>query len=424
MADIRIKNFVNEALASNTSLTNAWFAVDKESPDRTEKMNATEMFKLDETKVPFIGQNYVIVNAKGTSEENYSALLASLTLVNSLTPNGLALSAINRATLYLLNGNYVTASSVVALAPSKFVDIIGIGNKESIIIGSNSSQPVIKLANDNNNVFKNFTIINAGAGESFGWNTGQFDYSRMDNLIISSKFTENTSFNGIYTNLECTVDEVLNGAFGGGSKVLNCKFKNKSCGYSATGDVYIPNTCEIINNDADGFYCFGATENGGQVDIQGIVFDNNTTGGFSFGYSDTGIVNISNAYLKGNGKKTPAESCFGSSTGLVTVSGSILEDNEATLYSFGDSSSNTRIIKCKRTGNYGTHAGFIEQCDFIGDLVIRAGATVRRCDIDQGKIDATIPINAKIYLNSLDQVFSVNITNLIGTPYNVVDNNI
>jgi len=445
MANIRIKDFVNEALASNTSLTNAWFAVDKESPDRSEKMNATEMFKMDETKIPFIGQNYIVVNAKGDEEANYLSLLSAVGLANALTPNGIALSATNRAVIYLWAGRYVTASSVVPLAPNAFVDIIGIGAREEIIIGSNSALAVIKLLNTNNNIFKNFTIENLGAGESFGWNSSQTDNSVMDSLIIKSKTTENTIFAGNYTNLNCTVDEILNGSITG--KVYNSEFQQKSCGYSATdyievsGDVvnnkFLTTCCgstinsdvlitgNIQNNKSAGYGCYGYSSGNGNItiDTTATIISNRSTGNLCFGASAGNGNIIIDGYLYDNKSSTGAS--FGYTAGGSIDNDGIFEKCDSTADSFGNTSPTGRLISCKRTSAYGSHAGFIEKCDFIGNLEILDGATVRRCDIDQGKIIATTNIQAKIYLNSLDQNYdTVHITNLIATPYNVIDTNI
>lgn len=423
MPDKRIKDFVNTALKMGTSLTNAWFAIDKESPDRTERINAETLFSLDETKIPFIGQNYIFVNSKGTPEENYTALRSAIIAANSLTPNGNALSATNRARVMFFNMVAAPGGSTVPLAPAKFVDIIGIGNREANIIEATSSLATIKLADDNDNIIESVIINNTGGGESIGHNVGAQDNSIIRNCILGAKTTENTVWAGLYKNIKCTAAGVLNGNIDG--IVEDCDFVANSCGSSTTQNVSISG--KISRCYAQGSVCFGATAGTGlNVSIYGIIEDI-VSSSRSLGSASGSLLIDSGAIIRRCNKNNPqsqtlAHSLLGASN--VEVSG-IIEDCDSYNESIGNTSSTGEIIRCKRSSDYGVHSGFIKNCDFIGNLTISEGATVRRCDIDQGKIIATTNISAKIYLNSLDQNYdTVHITNLIATPYNVIDTNI
>ena len=425
MPDIRIKNFTNTATAANTSLTNAWFAVDKESPDRTERMNADQMFGLDETKIPFKNQNCIFVNAKGTGSQNFTKFQEAVIFANAATPNGLAKSDTNRFVIYLFAGQCVETVLTASITINAWIDIIGIGDPQDIVISSNSATSVLnipiftgQIGQKNTNIFKNFTVENLNITPllSFSW-AGIFDQSIMENLIIKGFFQENINYQGVYRNLNCKVDLVLNGNISG--LVENCTFKNNSCGYSTTADVYC---LGIIKNNTGLDNCFGSTWNGFNCAVGGLQ-ENNKGNNKCFGYSDGGTVTtFGGGLLMDN--NTGLSYCFFSTSGPQTkANDGIIQNCTATTNSFGDTTAVGRLINCKRTGAYGVHAGFIEKCDFIGNLTILANATVRRCDIDQGQIIATSVINAKIYLCSLDNpVDPINITNVIPTPYNVVSN--
>ncbi len=417
MADIRIKDFVNESVKAGTSLTNAWMALDKESPDQTEKINLETLFSIDETKIPYIGQNYIFVNAKGDPEENGVALRAAINAANALTPNGAALSVQNRATVYLLTGRYMSISAV-AWAPEKFVDIKGIGPKESIIIEASGALPAIAIADDNDNIFENFTLLNSGGGLSFGHNAGQIDYSVMRNLVIGAPTKENTTWNGRYEYLD-TVSLVLQGSIGDDAIVDHCNFGAACCGYSTDAEIFVSGN---ISNSFGLSGCFGSNDFGFDTNITAKIF-NCKAGYQSFGYSNSGNVYISeSAEIK---KCNATYSSFGhSNSGIVENLGIINDCNgDSGANNFGTTGISGKIINCTGKSD-GVHLGLIRCCNFEGPLDITANAIVEYSTIKGGKINASIPISARIYQNSLSEDYDANITNTIATALNVIDANL
>jgi len=72
--------------------------------------------------IALTSNNSVFVNPTGSDTERGIALLASYTAAKTLTPNGSALSASNRAQVVIPSGNYRLAESLVL--DTKFIDLI------------------------------------------------------------------------------------------------------------------------------------------------------------------------------------------------------------------------------------------------------------------------------------------------------------
>ncbi len=107
---------------------------------------------------------------------------------------------------------------------------------------------------------------------------------------------------------------------------------------------------------------------------------------------------------------------------IMVVSGTI-ENCNGTTQCFGSTTSAGKIINCRRTSKYGfeVHEGLIERCTFENGLILAAGAKVRHSTIYGGAITGTG--NVSIYHCSLDTAIT-GVTNLVTTPYNVIDANI
>ena len=202
--------------------------------------------------VPYSNPNCEIVKNNGTPEENGTRLIQALLICYTKTPNSLALSATNRAVVYVLSGKYNIGASILNV--SKFVDIIGIGSAESILIYGNTGNSIFFIEDDNDYCFENFTIENTSTGKSLTHNFGQTDYGVWDNIRLLTATNRDIVWNGKYNKITGLVDEVFIGSLGVDCVISNSTFKNKSCGYSETAGVDISG--KIINCFGID-YCFG-----------------------------------------------------------------------------------------------------------------------------------------------------------------------
>ena len=464
--------------------------------------------------IPYEDTNYRLVQANGTVVENGTALLVAIAAAKLLTPNGSALSATNRAVVYLLVGTYNLDSSDIALG--NYVDIIGIGDVKDITITSTNTTGTIQIANTNNYVLKNLTISNSGSGGSITHNASQTDNGIWENLILNAANTFDTTFTGDYSYITGVVSNILNGSITG--KVYKSSFQESSCG-SGTADIVISGTIKdcvslsfcfgysTIGNvtisgnikNCDGLdYCFGVTvatstisgliDNCSAIDysfgygssivtISGTIKNCSVTGIRGFGWmgfggtctisgtilscnsttdsfgSGAGIINItSNAIILdciATGKSfgysslnnvsiagkiqrcISQDNSFGSVTtgGTPSISG-IVQDCIGTTLCFGNTTSTGKLINCTRTSGYGVHLGTIERCSFSENdavnpvLTVGAGVIVKYSTIYQAGAAECIDggaISASIYHCSMNKDIKVSITNIIGTPANVVD---
>ncbi len=485
--------------------------------------------------VPLVSTNYVIVKATGIGTINGAALISALTSAQALTPNGTALSATNRAIVYLFVGRYDLGSNFLSIG--QFVDIVVLGNPQDVIITSSNATGTIQIANTNDYIIKNCTINNTGAGGSITHNASQTDNGIWDGLILGAYNTEGTIFSGDYLNLVATSDNILSGDISG--TVKNCSFQSFSCGYNSTNGVTISGDIEDCTSSGNrGFGCSGnAPTQGGDVIISGTIKNCSSTGITNFGFSFAGAVTISGTtdncissdYSFGNsfdgalvtisgtiknskstgstgdsfgcsigqclvsgiidncsmvGNRgfgfgegaagcvisgtikncTGGDSVFGHSNFTCLISGTIknctggdgsfgwsffspsseiitgeIENCMAigsTNGSFGGTSATGIIINCTRGSGYGTHKGTIERCSFSENhatnptLTLAAGAIVKYSTIYQAGagecFDAAGAINASVYLCAANKAVeaSLNITNNITIPNNVIDANI
>ena len=122
----------------------------------------------------------IVVYPTGTASENATALVAAYAEAKALTPNGAALSSTNRAKLYVRSGVYdLTAATLALNLDTSFVDVIGDGTGRTRII-TNASGYQVTIDQDDIQL-KRMTIryaqtgstslgaikINAGAGGSY-----------------------------------------------------------------------------------------------------------------------------------------------------------------------------------------------------------------------------------------------------------------
>ncbi len=296
-------------------------------------------------RIPFVSNNYISVFADGTALENGTKLLAAVAAAKALTPNESVLGYYNRAVVLLLPGVYDLGYNFITLGGvSPFVDIVGLGDREDIVITSSNSVGTIHIDDDNDYILKNLSIFNQGIsgssmteGGSIVHNASATDTGRWYNLILGSYTTENTNFAGTYSYITGLVTDILNGTIDVSATVSNCNFADNSCGYSATAAVTIGG---IIKNCVGGNQCFGFSNNS-NVTIGGSI-TNCTGGDFCFGYSNSGSITFnSNGYLSGCRSGSWSFIVSGGST--IIINGKIINCNTTNDHCFGYASLNATL---------------------------------------------------------------------------------
>jgi hypothetical protein len=408
--------------------------------------------------IPYSGQNYEIVKNTGSDTQNGTNLKTALAACYSKTPNGAALSANNRAVLYLLAGTYNLGSDSIAIG--LYVDIKSLSSKESVIITSSNATGTIVVGISNNYSLSGFKISNSASGKSISI-TSSIDDGVWRDLILDSGTTDNKNYNGSYGYLICTgncfggnisghifncsgaignnptgtmlisglIENCTSSGAGFGSSlagtinisgvIRNCKASANSFGYTQA-----PNTYQVIisglieNCESNGTFSFGSAVNSGiQVTVSGII-RNCKSKGFSFGYSSPGFNSVSGLI----------ENCTVVATGTDR------------LNAYGSTTSTGVIKNCKGYNSHGTHLGLVENCYFLNE----EGSFVDVLKIgESGRIKYTTAIQMESTQDSIkvDSGASVNIshcetnqdfnlvsaapyTNLINTAYNVIDVNL
>ncbi len=424
--------------------------------------------------IPLVGPNYIVVSL-GTSLANGTALKAAIEAAKTAEPNGNDLSASNRFVVFLFPGTYdCDAAGIPALG--EFVDIVGIGSAEDIIITSTDADGTIQVADTNDYILKNITIKNGAGGGSVTHGVLQTDNGIWDNLILYDFNTENTTFAGKYNLIDGKVDSILNGSISG--SVKNSAFLDYSCGYSLTGDISMSG---LLENLTGGSFCFGCSDKvdsmvsmsgqfknvkgvnrcfgssnldevgGGDADITMDAYFINCTGADNCFGSGGGAITINCKFINCKGENN----CFGSSgygdctfnslayfkncdaleksfcfgDGAIENNG-LCENCNATTESFGDTSATGKLLRCTRTGGYGVHSGTIEECTFSENsgvtetLVIDDGAVLTRSRFTQfgasDCISASGAVTAEVSYCYVNKEL-VNITNSVDPAYNIGD---
>lgn len=410
--------------------------------------------------VPYSGKNYEIVDNNGTAIENGDKLKIAAVACYSKLPNGSSLSTNNRAVIALLPGVYDLDSDTISI--SQFVDIVGIGNRNDIIITSTNANGTLSIANTNDYSLKSITIKNTGGGKSIYHAPTQTDNGKWYDIFCSNTI-ENTVFAGIYKN--SYLGESLNGSISG--YVENCEFANFACGSSFSGAVVISGTIKKCNAGSNSFG-YSAVR---AVTISGVIEDCNAAYN-SFGYSEAAgyDITISGKISGCNKNITPLNFNFGAtvsnsvnviisgliedcdSTGnsfgyaptasKVSISGKIKDCNDYALSSFGRTLAAGILENCTGKNSRGIHRGTIKGCTFINPdssvidvITLGNGARLQYSKIIQlqtatPKDAIAIDADAEVKITHCETNKDFNIVsgnsyvNLIAVGYNVIDSNL
>lgn len=118
-----------------------------------------------------------------SSAENGTNLYNSLNTANTKTPNGKPRSTLNRFSIFLYPGHYDYTHQTIALT-GKYIDIIGVGNKEDIVLYSNAA---LQLLTGECNI-KNLSVINTGNGSTYTISYGAYNTNELKNITLDSVF--------------------------------------------------------------------------------------------------------------------------------------------------------------------------------------------------------------------------------------------
>jgi len=270
-------------------------------------------------------ENYIFVEPVGTPTENGTALRTAWLSAQLLTPNGNALSSINRAVVYVLAGHYDLQNTNLIIG--QYVDLIGIGNPDDILIQSSGSR-TLNISATNDYRLMNVTI--SASVLSMQFQNGSTDNGIIDNIVLNAPTSTGIThtFQGKYTNIVCKTDFCFGGNVGNLALFQNCIFQDDSCARGSSG---VTTTIEgKIINCIGGDRCFGRDATSSVI-ISGLI-SGCFSGDGSFGSAFNGVTisgTIRDCIATGNGNS------FGySDTVDVTISG--LLDNCITNDAFGD----------------------------------------------------------------------------------------
>jgi hypothetical protein len=412
---------------------------------------------------------YIIVRPSASATTNGTELRNAYAAAKAFTPNSLALSATNRATVILLPGRYDLGTTRLNL-DTDFVDIIGLTDTpEQVVITSSivlsDSGTIYQTANDVK--IKGVTIDRTGnpAGSGAGRTAAYFPFPKAtaittwtgngttmtitadshgllagDSVRITS--SGNTTLNGAYTvatvidansfTFASTVND--SGSIGTATKRFNLTYI-ENCVFSGTSDSAMRRGVEYAGTyknsiaTGTGFGSSGAT---------GIA-----SGYFEKCSAQVGFGNLSEA--SGTFIDCSVEVGFGSTSGAI-ASG-VFKRCTATNHSFGSSGGGAATLAtgifedCTMTipsGSYtGTFTGTMRRCRFVttetNTSPLRVGAGAKIFDstlIATGtgnSITSVGPVTISLAGCRMNKSINSNVSNNLGTlteSYNLIDSDI
>lgn len=195
---------------------------------------------------------YVIVGGEASATANWTALSAAYTVATTATPNGAALSASNRYTIFLLPGVYDLGASTFTLN-TEGVDIVGLSPNTGDVKYSGSTivsfgdtllTSTGTVVNINNTNIHDITIANVAIQTTTGTaalNTTQSGFLsglKVLNVLIdgtgSSTMAWNKSYNGTWIDVRCFQTRAFGRSTGTALTVaglfIRCKGRNMMAG--------------------------------------------------------------------------------------------------------------------------------------------------------------------------------------------------
>lgn len=256
---------------------------------------------------------FCVVRNGATAAQNGTNLLAAMVDARAANPNGVSKSATNRFTILLPAGVYDLGPSTPLLLDTQFIDIIGLGAPQDVVITSaitaTNGGTVVKSANDM--IVQNVLIQNTADNYVSGASTEAAGYSPQGsyaaevfrNVIFrnlsgasgSSFIRRGQTFAGTYENcvgIDASNRSVLFDGAASGSRFSNCRYTGPAFGYELpfVGTV---TACEA-GNDSFGYF---STYN--NANTWGGTIKDCIGGNSSFGHGANGISTFINGCYGG-----------------------------------------------------------------------------------------------------------------------------
>jgi hypothetical protein len=191
-----------------------------------------------------------------TAASNGAALVAAYNEAKLLTPFGNLLSATNRVTLLLFPGTYAVPSTF--LLDTEFIDLVGIGNKEDIVVVNATSGVVLTLYKTADNIhLENFTLSNTVTGTGIAYKTFPgtgYANEVFTDMVFTSAYQgmwSDSYFNGTYVRCTCTTSGGFRASVPGDTvdvtgSFTDCVSGTSSFGGNANGATYL--RCRCLGN--------------------------------------------------------------------------------------------------------------------------------------------------------------------------------
>ena len=257
------------------------------------------------------GDAYIIVGGSPSSTTNALSLTNSYALAKLKTPHGLALSATNRFTIYLMPGRYTIVSGQL-LMDTQFIDLIGLGNDARDVRVESTGIAVRITADDV--TCRRFTTYTTAASPTANTDPTGF---HPDNALGNLKALEmifdalnnvaamrpGIGYSGYYQDCICTKSHSFGASISTSGGVasgtfIRCQANGQAFGSVATGSVAPIASGFFLDCEASGgsFASRGTASGifwrcrGGSITVNTIVGQFAGSSGGSFGGADSGTV--------------------------------------------------------------------------------------------------------------------------------------
>jgi hypothetical protein len=423
--------------------------------------------------------SYIIVRPSASATTNGTELRNAYAAAKTFTPNSLALSATNRATVLLLPGRYDLGTTPLAM-DTEFVDLVGLSEEpRHVFITSqvilSDSGTIVQTAD--NVVIRNVSIDRTGAPAGGGAGRTAAYFPNRTSTAIQSWTSDgttatvtsnghglqdgdsvritgsgNTSFDGAYTitridNNSFTFPSTVNssGLIGTATERFDDTYI-ENCRFSGTGNSGMRANVEYAGTYRkciSGNESFGGAAGGASGGIASGLFEDCVAGELSFGVQDaSGTFNrcsAGNNSFGGIASGTFTD-CSVSGTGFFNASGIFTRCSGGT-FSFGASfaggTASGTLTDCSWTGTgyNGTFTGTMRRCRFVAisgspASALRVGSNAKLFDSTFIAAGATNSITAGSAVTislagcRMNRDISANVSNNLGTlteSYNLID---
>lgn len=432
-------NIEGEDLAPRVRVVSAGFAIQAEDSNTLQGLEPTAFLNMS-------ADAYVLVRTTSSATQNGTNLLAAYTQAKTLTPNGSALAADNRAAVLVPPGRYDLGTGSITL-DTEYVDLVGLSTAraDQHLISEITPLGIGVLNQTADDVrIENLTVeISRPTGTAVTDDTlpaAYFPDSNLPNTVVRNcEFTQSTGAIAVSMRLsieysgEFTDCKALSNGFGSFGGIASGTFKDCDGGNNSFGNNGMASgtfiNCVAGNNSfargasshASGTFidCSAGEDSFGRLGFADGTFRGCTAGNRSFGGDATGtFIDCEAGDESFGGANQPVTGTFINCTGgdrsfgegsFATISGAYTHC-VAGANSFGGSNADNtgaRLHGCRMTGSTwtGTFNGRMQDCQWGSALTLGADARIYNStflgDVDLNSTTAGI---ANSYVN--DQILN------------------